>query len=417
MTANTKPTSSLGGLLDRNRIVVALLLFAHVALLSWSAAVHSPAEDEPSHLAAGIFTWKFRRFDLYQVNPPLSRLISALPVVLLGSETDWHQFSDATGARSEFAVGRDFIEANGRRSMWLIMVARGVSIPFSAFGAFICYLWARELYGQTAGLFALTLWCFSPDILGNASLISPDAFGTIFGVAAGYAFWRWSRCPTLISAATAGLALGLAELSKTTWCILFLLWPTIWLIRLVAQPLRSATAWRAGAQLFLSLLVGMDLLNAGYLFSQTGQRLGDFNFVSQSLAGPSGEIVEWGNRFKETKLARFPVPVPKDYLIGIDLQKRDLENAGKKPSYLAEQLQTTGWWYYYLVGLGVKTPLAFLSLLVLTFAVRVLRGPHGWLDEITVIAPPVVVLAFVSSQSAVNNHYRYILPSLPFLFV
>ena len=41
----------------------------------------------------------------------------------------------------------------------------------------------------------------------------------------------------------------------------------------------------------------------------------------------------------------------------------------------------------------------------------------AWRDELTILAPAVVVLALVSSQTGFNHHSRYVLPIFPFFFV
>jgi hypothetical protein len=88
------------------RILVALLVI-HSSLLAYSAYVHSPTLNEPGHLVAGLSYWKFGRFDVYSVNPPLVRLVAALPVMAAGYEEDWSGYSEGPGARPEFAMGED----------------------------------------------------------------------------------------------------------------------------------------------------------------------------------------------------------------------------------------------------------------------------------------------------------------------
>ena len=65
------------------------LLGIDAALLAWSACVHSFTLNEPAHLTAGISIWQFGRFDVYNINPPLARVVAAVPVLLAGAETDW----------------------------------------------------------------------------------------------------------------------------------------------------------------------------------------------------------------------------------------------------------------------------------------------------------------------------------------
>lgn len=120
------------------RRVVCFVLLIHAALLAYSAYVHSPTLNEPAHLAAGLSHWKFGRFALYRVNPPLVWMVAALPVMAVGYREDWSGFYEGPGARPEAALGEDFFAANGERSLFLFMIARWACIPFSWIGAIVC---------------------------------------------------------------------------------------------------------------------------------------------------------------------------------------------------------------------------------------------------------------------------------------
>lgn len=196
------------------RLAVATLLGAHAGLLFYGACVHSPTLNEPAHLVAGISYWRFGRFDLYKVNPPLVRLLSAIPVLLSGSAMDWHHIDEGPLARPEFVLGEDFVAANGEWSLWLFTMARWTCIPLSLLGAVVCYRWAKELYGPGPGLLALTLWCFCPNIIAHGQLITPDAAATSLAVAACYTFWRWLKEPTWWHTLVSGIVLGVAELAN-----------------------------------------------------------------------------------------------------------------------------------------------------------------------------------------------------------
>jgi hypothetical protein len=139
------------------RACVPLLLAIHAALLAWQAWRYSPTIDEPAHLVAGISHWKFGRFDLYRVNPPLVRLVAAVPMLLVNPKTDWSGFSEAPYARPEFNIGATFANANGFDVFWYFTLCRWGCIPFSLIGGYYCYRWARELYGAASGLVALAL--------------------------------------------------------------------------------------------------------------------------------------------------------------------------------------------------------------------------------------------------------------------
>ncbi|MGH7139772.1 MAG: hypothetical protein ACREHD_28865, partial [Pirellulales bacterium] len=56
--------------------------------MAWLAARHSPTIHEMAHLPAGICHWQYGMFELYRVNPPLPRMVAALPVLFCRPKTD-----------------------------------------------------------------------------------------------------------------------------------------------------------------------------------------------------------------------------------------------------------------------------------------------------------------------------------------
>ncbi len=167
------------------RFSILILLLQHAAVLAWAAIRHSACWDELGHLVAAISHWRLGTFDLMRVNPPLVRMVATLPVLFATPKSDWRRYGAGVGARSERSIRGDFIEANGESIFYLHTLARWACVPFSLLGAYVCFRWARQLYGQLAGLLALTLWCFSPNIIAHAQLITRDAGATAMGAAAG----------------------------------------------------------------------------------------------------------------------------------------------------------------------------------------------------------------------------------------
>ncbi|WP_010583157.1 ArnT family glycosyltransferase [Schlesneria paludicola] len=480
--------------------LIAGLLATHAALLAWGAWQHSPGFCELAHLPAGISHWKFGRFELYRVNPPLVRVIAAMPVLAVGSKMDSESSLDVPGGRPEFEIGEDFIASNGKRGFWLLTLARWATIPISLLGGYVCWCWARELHGagcsagrignqcdglgsEFAGLTALVLYCFCPEILAYGQMITPDCAAAALGVAAGYLFWRWLREPNWSFALAAGAVLGLAELTKSSWLILIPLWPALWLVwRLIARDLRQAQpansnldsppfagaarresaadpilprsesersplqiaatdqssasaasqrqerftlaersrqrrSWMSQAmQLVTMLLVALYLLNLGYGFEGTGRRLGTFTFVSRALKGPDSTVAT-SNRFAGSWLGKLPVPLPSNYVRGVDEQKRDLEHF-PWPSYLRGEIREHGWWYFYLYALVVKMPVGFWGLFALALLLpRDQRGKSRARDSFVLLSPAITLLGLVSWQNAFTIHFRYVLPMLPFVFI
>lgn len=413
--------------------VAAALLAVHVALVARLGAGQSPNVDEPAHLAAGMAMWQYGSFDLYCVNPPLARAAATLPVLCMSHEELWGDFEGAPQPRPEFVLGAQFVESHPDRWERFLVAGRWALLPFTIAGGVFCYFWAAELFGRPSGLLALALWCFSPEILTWSSVIGTDAAAAAVGVGAGYFFWRWLRRPTWGRAAAAGLFLGLAVLSKTTWVLLFGVWPALWLFWRWTG-LRHAERPRA-AGLAFALLIGLYTVNLGYACRGSLTPLGDFEFYSRLFTGAGSEGGEPvpGNRFAGSPLGRLPVPLPEAFVRGIDLQKVDFETRRNgSRSYLFGEWSDRGWWYYYLAGLGLKVPLGVwcLGLIAAVGCLSRLREGSAGLsggagrtdgpalaDHVAVLAPGVAVLALVSSQDGFSHHFRYVLPALPFAFV
>lgn len=398
------------------------LLAVHAALLAWGALRHSPTWDEVAHLPAGISHWKFGQFHLYRVNPPLVRMVASLPVLAAKPKTDWTLYGDELITRYEFSVGTHFVKANGKRTFWLFTIARWACIPFSLLGGYICFRWADQLYGDAAGLLALVLWCFSPTVIGNAQMVTPDAGAAAMGLTAGYAFWRWVRAPTWWGAVGAGVFLGLAQLTKMTWIVLLPLWPVLWLVYWGTRR-RSSTSpawWRQTGQMASILALGVLIIDLGYGFEGSFRPLGDYRFVSNTLGGTASadpENISTGNRFAGGWLHALPVPLPENYLLGIDRQRRDFENGIW--SYLRGDWRKGGWWYFYLYALAIKVPLGTWGLLILALAAGLFRRAYrvAWRDELILLAPAVMVIVLVSSQTGFSHHLRYVLPAFGFVMV
>ena len=74
------PETRLGKLLVA--LAVSVLLSCHALAAVRSLLQENPTVDEVVHMPAGITYWQTGQFKLYHHNPPLVKLLSALPVVL-----------------------------------------------------------------------------------------------------------------------------------------------------------------------------------------------------------------------------------------------------------------------------------------------------------------------------------------------
>lgn len=215
------PTSgSWGGAVGRSLAVA--LLVAQAALLAHGLPRWSVVVDEFAHLPAGVAYWKTGRFFLYRENLPLVKLLAALPAVAAGPVMDYDHYAEfASLIRLESTFGGDFQRANPIDYHRFFVLGRVPIAGLTLLGGWYVYKWARTLYGELAGLLALTLWVTDPNVLTWGRLITTDMGATVLGFIATYTFWRYTRSPSWSGVVASGVLLGLAQLTKFTEVLLY----------------------------------------------------------------------------------------------------------------------------------------------------------------------------------------------------
>jgi hypothetical protein len=400
-----------------SRFCVVILLGTHAALLLDGARTNFVTSDEVAHLAAGISHWKTGTYCLFRVNPPLPRMLAVIPVFLSAPRTDGIKSIDVPWARQEWEDGRRFAADNSDQYFKLVQLSRLSGVAWSLIGGWLVYRWASRLFGVSSGLLALALWCFEPNLLGHAQLLTPDVPATVAALAVCFAFWCLQQEPSWMRATICGVLLGVAFLTKLTLLILIPAFFLLWLLQsLIVMRDRDRLHPKPSLGRLLYLFaISLVVLNLGYEFSGTCTRLNEFPFVSHLLAGDLVGEVNIGNRFRQTLLGHLPIPLPADFVRGIDLQQHDFEVSSPRPSYLAGNLRYGGWWYYYLYGLAVKVPIGTWILFLWSIGVAYLNTNK--LLEATLWLPCLLIFGIASSQTGFNHHLRYVFPIFPFVIV
>jgi Dolichyl-phosphate-mannose-protein mannosyltransferase len=434
-------------------LAVVLMLSVHAGLAVHSLKQENATVDEVAHMPAGVSYWETGTFKLYHHNPPLAKLVAALPVVLSGPKTAELYKMEAWAKESQAAFGQYFARENATSYFDLFNRARLVMLLFSVLGGLVVFVWSSRLYGSGGGLLSLALWCLCPNILAHGRLVTGDVAATAIGAGATYLFWRYQTNPTWPRVILVGLALGLAQLTKFSMILLYGLWPALAVARFLLE--RRWDGWPRRLAIGLGQWVAMVVLSvlvidAGYAFEGVGTPLGKFEFASRSLTAPvppgmarpesPNKILEaaWTyrvNRFRLTPLGVVPSPLPRHYLLGFDEQKIETEGIPEYflfpnlphddskttgyPVYLNGELRRGGWWYYYLATLVYKVPEGTWLLVGLSGFVLIgsKRSRAPWADEITVLAFPVVFLGAMSFLTDICLGLRYILPIFPYVFI
>ncbi|QDU37468.1 hypothetical protein Mal4_17820 [Maioricimonas rarisocia] len=397
--------------------------------LVYNASVWGPTLNEPAHLASGVVSLLTGRHDYFCVNPPLPRMVAAVPAVFMGCHISLPDPTPPPAAREEFPLGTRFVADNRDRFRTYLILGRACCVPFVLLGGWVAYRWSRTLWdSELAGLIAVFFWCMDPNICGHGSLTTPDCASASLCLATMYCFWRWSESCDWAHTAALGTLLGLALLSKLTAVLLV---PTVGILWIGSRHCRGVGSEpeptfersRASGRHFLAalLLAGL-VLNAGYSFDRTCTSVRPEQFSSSRIAHLHDSPL-WSG----TALAGFsdvPLPLPAMYVMGFDTQAHYFETSDLQ-SYLLGEWRGKGWWYYYVFGWLVKMPHGLQLLAAISFS--------GWLWLLatgardapfltphvfwTVLLFPIAVFVCVSLETSVNEHVRYVLPAYVFLFV
>ncbi len=406
--------------------ILLLLFVLNLAILLPLPGKFSYVYNENGRIASGLIRIKTGDYSVFHVNPPLPDMVGALPAFLAGNYCPTiADLGMSHFGRMEYKAGAVWIQKNPDHFCWMI-VGRYAMLIFVLIGTCGIFLWAKEQFGIFAAVISSLSWMFSPYILGFGCLVGPDVASASFAVLAVFMFHKWLKRQGGFNALLAGLTLGLAELCKFTLLIFYPLFVLIWILyripdwRMSIRKELFLQAKTQAGQLIVIFATSLLVINMGYLFENTGKQLGSFKFQTSLLSGvDSLEKVPSGgaNRFANTLLGKIPVLLPANFVQGIDTQRLDFERG--LPSYLRGEWSEHGWWYYYLYALLIKTPLGTLGLFLLAiFCTFFIRNTNtAWRDEMVILLPGIVILAFVSSQTGFFVHSRYVIPALPFFFV
>jgi len=396
-----------------------LLLVIAVTRVVATYQVLSQAADEPATIAAGMEWLDRGTYALDPFHPPLARVAAALGPFAEGlrfpAKTVVESQPELPGDRfatmpSVFRLGDDILYAGGHYWRTLALARLGM-VPFFAFGVFLVYAWTRELAGEIAALLAVVFFTTLPPILAFTGFAYTDMPVAVFIAASAFVLTRWLQRPSTKTAILFGVVTACAALCKFTsllflpacWVAALCCW--IWLGRNRAPDWRSVTRaiiWAGLAFLLLSW--------AGYRFSvgplRTAFAQPEQDIRALHLPGSLSRVLDYA--------ADLPVPAPPVFK---GLAGNFRTNALGRPSYLLGNIRHTGWWYFFVVAVGVKTPLAFLLLALLGIVASLVDSTrkHCWLLAV----PSACVFAVLLSTTWVKVDYgvRHILCIYSFLAV
>ncbi len=369
-------------------------------------SVFSQTTDEPAHVAPGMEWLQRGSYTLEAITPPLARVADALGPYLSG-----RRLAPTGGLWKQ---GDDILMAPGRYQHELALARLG-ALPFFLLAVLVVWDWTRRRYGDPAAILAAGLLTTTPAVLAHSGLATTDMAVAATCAFALAAMTNFLERPTSRGAAVLGFAAGLATLSKFTAVLLLpacavalVLWRWFLLRRQSKPPHPWHQLLPPRRALGVVAVSAVLTVWAGYRFS-LGSITDDTARPHTSidrLVGSSGRL----HNVAYTVAESFVVPAPAFFH---GLAEVSNKNARGHEGYLLGHTRQTGWWYYFPVALGVKTPLPFLLLVAIgaVYLLREARRELDWVVAAPVIAAGAILLVYLPSH--VNIGLRYILPIYP----
>ncbi len=418
-------------------IVTALLaLYAGMAL---TASLGKGASfDEGEELAIGYDIWLHQDFRMEGANGDIVKRWATLPYLI--SKPAFPGTDDPNWRTANpYGLGYNFFFANGNEPELLLLQGRAMVVLLGLATGLLVFYCSREIFGDIGGLFSLSLFVFSPDMLAFGGIVSTEMSICLMLLGSTWCIWRlmhrvtWGRL-----FASLGF-LALLFLAKATALVIFPLAAVMLTVRIISgQPLE----WRLGrpkiilsrgrqAALFFALFVVHGLWCWICLWAHY-----DFRYLSSpNLSDP--KVLAWShidkspvNSTLETMISwgRHVQILPEGYLDGVESL---LSSNETRETFMNGQWKVGSTPAFYPYVFWAKTPPILLVFLVLGMGwwwrmrrQNRLASPEksALFSEINAAPPfysavPFVALVVVFAMVAVAQHldiaHRHILPIYP----
>lgn len=397
---------------------VALLLVIYGLELFFSVRTESQTFDEPAHLYAGYSYWMRHDFGINPEHPPLVKLVASLPLLV---EKPAYPEPVNIFFRGQSAMGGVQLLGSPGSGVLLNHARTVVSVFGFALALLIAFA-GREMFGDFAALFALTLFVFDPLMVGHGPLIGTDVGATCCIFATVYAFYRYVKRPSMLRLAVCAVAAGLALAAKHS-AILVL--PILFVLAAVEVALyrpvdhadaqadkgRRRLALRLAGALLTIFVVAITMLWGFYGFRYAARPGG------APMSPPTAAFLASLHHPMEAKAIGFAEKhhlLPEAYLYGLT-DVTILSRDGRVMN-LFGKMYPQGRWFYFPSAFLIKMTIGFLALLLVVLFSNALWRRELRREVLFLVLPPALYLA-VALTSKVNIGIRHIMPVMPFLIL
>lgn len=411
-----------------------LLLFVF-AITASSIVNDSLTMDELAHLPAGYSYLTQRDMRLNPEHPPLVKDLSAVPLLFIKGITfpyDIKAWKDDINGQWEF--GNYFLFKTGNPAEQMIFWGRIPMILILLLTGFYIFRWAREIFGNEAGILALFLFSLSPTFLAHGRLVTTDVGAAAGALISTYYFVKFLKDSSKKNLIKSGIALGLAELAKFSLILLIPFFGILAIVWAIAKSKGARETLRnLGKYVGYCILIGLVALIPIWIVYQyhtwsypPERQVSDTALTLKSFG--SKTLVDMVVFMADKPVLR---PIAQ-YLLGLFmvLQRASGGNTG----YFLGEISAAGWKMYFPVVYFIKETLVFhiISLTALFYAIylgikntrksfgslkyRMSQWIRMYFAELSGLLF-VAIYWFTSLTSNLNIGVRHLLPSFPFTII
>lgn len=383
------------------------ILLAMALNMLFVTARKSITADEIVLIPAAYYHLVTNDLQLVREHPPLCKLLAGVPLLFLQPQEVMPNQQEAawlTRGEREWGYAMRFWNDNRAQFEAISFWSRVPMIFLTLAFGLLTFVFARDLFGARAALFALALFSLEPTLLAHSIVVQTDvvaSFGLLLTV---FAVHRYLRAPGRKLAAGVGAAAGIAMLTKFSMVITG---PALLLLFVVLlwrrRPQRPAIA-RHGIIAALTLLL---VINAGYFFNHRALTDDDSKWIATSFPANHASVL--------TSVRVFRLVVPTDFLLGVYWQLNHSREG--HPAGLLGMYSQRGWWYYFPVAFALKTTIPFLLLSISALGWALYGVIYKREKQLLFLLLPFAVYTAFVMMSPIDIGIRYYLPAFGFLFI
>ncbi|MCD6149328.1 glycosyltransferase family 39 protein [bacterium] len=416
-------------------VIVALILIAFFAVSLIVSLQESTTMDEKAHIPSAYSYVKYNDMRLNPEHPPLLKDLAGLPLLFFNPRFPADDPLWTEGVNEQWELGDKFIHSNDadQITFWSRLPITLIALLLG----FFIFKWTKELAGAAAGIFALILYAFDPNILGHSHYVTTDIGIAAFIFISFYYFIKFLKYPSWKNTILAGIFLGLAELAKFSSVILFPFFGLILVIYALAKrskppktPLGNLSEYMGKYVLIVFICFAVIWILYFYnTFNMPAEKIQD---IANTVFGNEG----MGELAKSTVIGMSTMPVLKylsEYFLGVFMVFTRV--AGGNTYYFLGTVSNHATPFYFPVVFLLKETLPFLFLIlaasVYAFAEMIKKAlsarlKENWKKFLGYLQSGVaqysmlgfiIFYSFLSITGNLNIGFRHLFPILPFVYV